>query len=49
MKLIWTCVRINLVIIAVPVKIMEVNLLVSVLLDTLVMTAHVITTLVVGS
>ena len=48
-KLIWTCVRIHLVIMAVPVKIMEANLLVSVLLDTLVMTAHMITTLVVGS
>ena len=48
-KLIWTCVRIHLVIMAVPVKIMEANLLVDVLLDTLVMTAHVITTLVVGS
>ena len=48
-KLIWTCVRIHLVIMVVPVKIMEATLLVDVLLDTLVMTAHVMPILVVGS
>ena len=49
MKLIWTCVRIHLVIMVAPVKIMEATLLVNVLLDTLVMTAHVMPMLVVGS
>ena len=48
-KLIWTCVRIYLVIMAVPVKIMETTLSVDVLLDTPVMTAHVIPILVVGN
>ena len=48
-KLIWTCVRIHLVIMVAPVKIMEATLLVNVLLDTLVMTAHVMPMLVVGS
>ena len=41
-KLIWTCVRIHLVIMVVPVKIMEATLFVDVLLDTPVMTAQVI-------
>ena len=48
-KLTLTCVRIHLVKMAVPVKIMEIIIPVDVQLDMLTMTAHVMTTLTVVS